>query len=198
MAKRSHTAVLAGAIERPQDRAKIDEVDMALLQELARDSRQSQRALARQINMSAPAVAERIARLERSGVIRQYSIDIDWDRLGLDVVVFMPITLESGGDIEPTLAAFREIPELEELTVVAGRYDLLARFRLSDQRHLRELLLDRVWQIPNVARIETMLGLGNLITEDYAARMLAPQEEEPDTEAVAGDDTTKDQRDTDA
>jgi len=198
MAKRSHTAVLAGAIERPQDRAKIDEVDMALLQELARDSRQSQRALARQINMSAPAVAERIARLERSGVIRQYSIDIDWDRLGLDVVVFMPITLESGGDIEPTLAAFREIPELEELTVVAGRYDLLARFRLSDQRHLRELLLDRVWQIPNVARIETMLGLGNLITEDYAARMLAPQEDEPDTEAVAGDDTTKDQRDTDA
>ena len=198
MAKRSHTAVLAGAIERPQDRAKIDEVDMALLQELARDSRQSQRALARQINMSAPAVAERIARLERSGVIRQYSIDIDWDRLGLDVVVFMPITLESGGDIEPTLAAFREIPELEELTVVAGRYDLLARFRLSDQRHLRELLLDRVWQIPNVARIETMLGLGNLITEDYAARMLAPQEEEPDTEAVAGDDTTKDQHDTDA
>jgi len=198
MVKRSHTAVLAGAIERPQDRAKIDEVDMALLQELARDSRQSQRALARQINMSAPAVAERIARLERSGVIRQYSIDIDWDRLGLDVVVFMPITLESGGDIEPTLAAFREIPELEELTVVAGRYDLLARFRLSDQRHLRELLLDRVWQIPNVARIETMLGLGNLITEDYAARMLAPQEDEPDTEAVAGDDTTKDQRDTDA
>ena len=197
MAKRSHTAVLAGAIERPQDRAKIDEVDMALLQELARDSRQSQRALARQINMSAPAVAERIARLERSGVIRQYSIDIDWDRLGLDVVVFMPITLESGGDIEPTLAAFREIPELEELTVVAGRYDLLARFRLSDQRHLRELLLDRVWQIPNVARIETMLGLGNLITEDYAARMLAPQEEEPDAEAVTGDDT-KDQRDTDA
>ncbi|MGA1836311.1 Lrp/AsnC family transcriptional regulator [Herbiconiux sp. 11R-BC] len=172
MAKKSHTAILAGAIERPQEHVQLDDVDLALLRELSRDSRQSQRALGRQINMSAPAVAERIARFERNGVLRKYSIDIDWDRLGYDVVVFMPITLESGGDIEPTLAAFREIPELEELTVVAGRYDLLARFRLSDQRHLRELLLDRVWQIPNVARIETMLGLGNLITDDYSERML--------------------------
>jgi Lrp/AsnC family leucine-responsive transcriptional regulator len=172
MARKSHTAILAGAIERPQERVQLDSNDLALLRELARDSRQSQRALGRAINMSAPAVAERIARLERNGVIRQYSINIDWDRLGYDVVVFMPITLESGGDIEPTLAAFRAIPELEELTVVAGRYDLLARFRLSDQRHLRELLLDQVWQIPNVARIETMLGLGNLITEGYADRML--------------------------
>jgi Lrp/AsnC family transcriptional regulator, leucine-responsive regulatory protein len=174
--KKSHTATLAGAIERPQEQVQLDDVDLAILRELGRDSRQSQRAIARQINMSAPAVAERIARLERSGVIRQYSISIDWDRLGYDVVVYMPITLESGADIEPTLAAFREIPELEELTVVAGRYDLIARFRLSDQRSLRELLLDRVWQIPNVARIETMLGLGNLITEEYSERMLAPRD----------------------
>lgn len=176
MPKKSHTATLAGAIERPAEHVELDRVDLALLRELARDSRQSQRALARSVSMSAPAVAERIARLERSGVIKEYSIEVDWDRLGLDVVVFMPIVLESGGDIEPTLQAFREIPELEELTVVAGRYDLLARFRLSDQRRLRELLLDRVWQIPNVARIETMLGLGNLIHESYRDRMLADAE----------------------
>jgi Lrp/AsnC family leucine-responsive transcriptional regulator len=134
MAKRSHTAMLAGAIERPHDEVPLDEIDIALLRELERDSRQSQRALARHVNMSAPAVAERIARFERNGIIRKYSIAVDWERLGFDVVVYMPITLESGGDIEPTLEAFRAIPELEELTVVAGRYDLLARFRRRAHR----------------------------------------------------------------
>jgi len=173
MAKRSHTAMLAGAIERPHDQVPLDEIDIALLRELERDSRQSQRALARHVNMSAPAVAERIARFERNGIIRKYSIAVDWERLGFDVVVYMPITLESGGDIEPTLEAFRAIPELEELTVVAGRYDLLARFRLSAQSQLRELLLDRVWQIPNVARIETLIGLGNMMMEDFSTRTLA-------------------------
>lgn len=172
MAKRSPMAALVGAVERPHEPIEIDETDMALLKALARDSRQSQRALAREVNMSAPAVAERIARLERTGVIRSYSVDIDWDRLGFDVVMYMPITLESGRDLEPTLVAFRAIPELEELIVVTGQYDLLARFRLSSQAHLRELLLDRLWQIPHVRRIETLLGLGNLIVDKFSTRML--------------------------
>lgn len=172
MAKRSPMSALVGAVERPHEPTTLDEIDIALLRALAADSRQSQRALAREVNMSAPAVAERIARLEREGVVRGYGVDVDWDRLGFDVVVYMPITLEAGKDLAPTLAAFREIPELEELTVVTGHYDLLARFRLSDQVHLRELLLDRIWQIPNVLRIETMLGLGNLVKDDFTTRIL--------------------------
>jgi Lrp/AsnC family leucine-responsive transcriptional regulator len=165
-------AALVGAVERPHDAITLDETDIALLRALASDSRQSQRALAREVSMSAPAIAERLARFERLGVIRRYGVDIDWDRLGFDVVVYMPITLEAGKDLEPTLEAFRQIPELEELTVVTGHYDLLARFRLNDQAHLRELLLDRIWQIPNVLRIETMLSLGNLITDDFTTRTL--------------------------
>ncbi|MFT4307299.1 MAG: Lrp/AsnC family transcriptional regulator [Microbacterium sp.] len=176
MPKRSPMAALVGAIDRPHDPITIDETDMALLRELAADSRLSQRALARQVNMSAPAVAERIARLERLGVIKGYSVDIDWDRLGFDVVVYMPITLDSGSDLEPTLKGFRQITELEELTVTTGQYDLLARFRLSGHAHLRELLLDRLWQIPNVKRIETMLSLGNLITDSYTQRVLSLNE----------------------
>lgn len=175
MAKRSPMAALVGAVERPHEPVTLDETDIAILRALAADSRLSQRALAREVSMSAPAVAERIARLEREGVVRHYGVDIDWDRLGFDVVVYMPVTLEAGKDLEPTLQAFRTIPELEELTVVTGQYDLIARFRLSNQAHLRELLLDRIWQIPNVRRIETMLGLGNLVTNDFATRILDAQ-----------------------
>ncbi len=173
MPKRSPMAALVGALDRPQDPITLDETDMALLRELAADSRLSQRALARQINMSAPAVAERIARLERLGVIKGYSVEVDWDRLGFDVVVYMPITLDSGSDLAPTLEGFRQIAELEELTVTTGQYDLLARFRLSGHGHLRELLLDRLWQIPNVKRIETMLSLGSLVSESYTRRVLS-------------------------
>ncbi len=165
-------AALVGAGERPHDPITLDETDMALLRALSADSRQSQRALSREVNMSAPAVAERVARMERLGVIKGYGVEVDWDRLGFDVVVYMPITLESGGDLGPTLEAFRQIPELEELTVITGQYDLLARFRLSNHAHLRELLMDRLWQIPNVLRIETMLSLGNLLPSTYTARIL--------------------------
>ncbi|WP_353807591.1 Lrp/AsnC family transcriptional regulator [Agromyces sp. SYSU T00194] len=152
-------------MERPHDPVRIDETDIAILEVIAEDSRLSVRKIAAKVEMSAPAVSERIARLERSGVIRGYTIDLDWDRLGHEVVVYMPVTVDSGTDLAPTLSAFRDIPELEELTVIAGSYDLLARFRLADHAELRALLLDRVWQIPNVLRIETLLSLGDLATD---------------------------------
>ena len=50
--------------------AEVDDLDLALLRALATDARQSQRGLARKIEMSPPAVADRLARLERSGAIR--------------------------------------------------------------------------------------------------------------------------------
>lgn len=183
MPRRSPMSALVGAVERPHEPVRIDEVDLAILRALATDSRRSLRKLATEISMSAPTVAERVARLERAGVIRGYTVQLDWDRLGYEVVVYMPITLDPGKDLGPTLKAFREIPELEELTVIAGSYDLLARFRLSDHGHLRELLLDRIWQIPHVLRVETMLSLGDLVTSDYVIRMLgaAPASSSPDT-----------------
>ena len=58
-------------------KVEVDELDLALLRALATDARQSQRALARAVEMSPPAVADRLARLERSGAIRGYRVDID-------------------------------------------------------------------------------------------------------------------------
>ena len=65
-------AKLAEVSAPPRPEVEVDDFDLALLRALAADSRQSQRALARQIEMSPPAVADRLARLERSGVIRGY------------------------------------------------------------------------------------------------------------------------------
>jgi DNA-binding Lrp family transcriptional regulator len=53
------------------------------------------------------------------------------------------------------------MPELEDLDIVTGQWDLIAKFRLRDHAHLQEVLLVRIWQIPGVQRVETFLGLGN-------------------------------------
>ncbi|MCU1482381.1 MAG: transcriptional regulator, AsnC family [Subtercola sp.] len=150
---------------------ELDTKDVALLRELASDSRQSQRALSRKVGMSPPAVAERLARFERTGVVKQYSVAIDWSKLGLGVVAVVNLTLRPGQDRQTVLDALTEMVELEQLTVVTGRFDLMARFRVCDQGHLRELILDRVPSLPGVLRTETLLGLGTLDTSDFASRM---------------------------
>ena len=80
-------------------KVEVDDSDLALLRALASDARQSQRALARTIEMSAPAVADRLTRLERNGVIRGYQVDIDWAALGYPVVVYVAVTAGPGMDL---------------------------------------------------------------------------------------------------
>ncbi|RFA19419.1 Lrp/AsnC family transcriptional regulator [Subtercola boreus] len=183
MKKRSlFSARIASGFGEPE--VNLDHKDVALLRELARDSRQSQRALSRKVGMSPPAVAERLARFERTGVVKQYSVAIDWSRLGLGVVAVVNITLKPDQDRGAIIHCLRQLPELEQLTVVTGRYDLTARFRISDQPHLRDLILDRVPALPGILRTETLLGLGTVDTDDFASRMFETYPEGAELGAV--------------
>jgi DNA-binding Lrp family transcriptional regulator len=56
--------------------------------------------------------------------------------------------------------------------VVTGGYDLLARFRLRGHDHLRELLIDPIWQIRGIQRIETFLSIGELVGPTNRSRLL--------------------------
>jgi Lrp/AsnC family leucine-responsive transcriptional regulator len=159
---RSTMAGLSTVVSRSRPAVVLDHVDRELIMLLAEDPRVSQRQLAKTIGMSAPAVGERIARLERQGVIRGYTIDIDWGALGMPVLVYIPMTIAAGSDLELLVQELRAIPELEELTVVTGGYDLIARFRLRDHAHLQEVLLDRLYPISGLRRFETFLSLGEI------------------------------------
>ena len=156
----------------PTPRAEVDELDLALLRALAVDARRSQRALARAIEMSPPAVADRLARLERNGAIRGYRVDIDWAALGFPVVVYLAVTAGPGMDLSEIIEAIRAIPEAQDMSVVTGGLDLLVRLRVRDHAHLRELLLTKIFQINGVQRTETFLSLADVEPGNFAAAML--------------------------
>lgn len=165
-------AKLAEVSPPPPPTVEVDKLDLALLRALAVDARQSQRALARAVEMSPPAVADRLARLERSGVIRGYRADIDWAALGFPVVVYIAVAAGPGMDLSEIIRAIRAIPEAEDMSVVTGGLDLLVRLRVRNHTHLRELLLNRVFQINGVQRTETFLSLADLEPDNFAAALL--------------------------
>jgi Lrp/AsnC family transcriptional regulator, leucine-responsive regulatory protein len=69
----------------------LDEVNRRLLAELDADPRAGAAELARRVGMSAPAVRERLTRLEESGVIRGYRLDVDPAALGLPVAAWVRV-----------------------------------------------------------------------------------------------------------
>lgn len=181
------TAPLSGLVDvvaRPSRPVVLDAVDLDLLRLLATDARMSQRRLARDLGMSPPAVGERIARLERSGVIRSYSVDIGWAEAGYPVTVYLTITAVQGHPQGPVIEALRALPEVTDITVVTGAIDLLARLLVRDHNHLRELLLERVWQIPGVQRTETLLTLAEMQPKSFATQLIDSMRSALDSHAL--------------
>jgi DNA-binding Lrp family transcriptional regulator len=165
-------AGLAEVVTPTTPKVEVDDLDIALLRELAVDSRQSQRALARAVGMSPPAIADRLARLERAGAIRGYRVDIDWAALGVPVVVYIAVTARAGMDLSQIISAIRELPETQDMSVVTGGLDLLVRLRVRDQMHLRDLLLNTLFQIPGVQRTETFLSLADVEPANFTLALL--------------------------
>lgn len=168
-------APLAGLVRitsPPAAPVSLDDLDLALLQLLATDARASQRRLARELGMSAPAIGERIARLERTGVIRGYSVVLDWGAAGFPVVIYLAITAAQGHDLGPIMAAVSQLPEVENVTVVTGELDLLARLRVRDYADLRTVLLEKVWQISGVQRTETYLSIAEGPPKNFVSELV--------------------------
>jgi Lrp/AsnC family transcriptional regulator for asnA, asnC and gidA len=151
----------------------LDDVDRQILVLLSQDSRRSQRALARELGMSAPAIGERIGRLERLGVIRGYGVRLDWGAAGFPMTVYLTITAAQGYQQGPLVEKLAGIPELEGLDIVTGPIDMLARFRVADHAHLRQLLMEHIWQIEGVQRTETSLSIVEIEPKNVVAELLS-------------------------
>lgn len=156
----------------------LDDTDRRILVLLSQDSRQSQRKLARELGMSAPAVRDRIARMERLGVIRGYGVRLDWSAAGFPMIVYLTITTVQGYQQGGVVRGLSELPELEELVLVTGANDLVARFRVRDHVHLRELLMDHVWRIEGVQRTETSISIAELEPKNVVAELLSRELEQ--------------------
>ena len=168
---------LAAIASQPRAAVPLDDVDLRLLRLLAMDARTSQRQLAVQLDISPPTVGERMSRLERTGVIRGYSVDVDWEALGVGVLVYLSVTAEPGYSVADLMRSLYEITEVEEVTVVTGSLDLLTRLRVRDHTHLRDLLINRLWQTPGLQGTETMTGMAQMPPKEFLATMLARMRE---------------------
>jgi Lrp/AsnC family leucine-responsive transcriptional regulator len=156
----------------PSAPVTLDATDLRLLRLLSRDARFSQRSLARDMKMSAPAIAERIARLERQRVITGYGVRVDWSALGYQTTVYLTITAVPGYQLGLVMDELADIAEIDEVLLVTGPFDMLVRMRARDEGHLRDLLLNRIWQIEGIQRTETSITIAQMKPKNTAEELL--------------------------
>jgi len=103
----------------PDGKSLLDDVNRRLLAALQADPRASAAELARQVGMSPPAVRDRLTRLEETGVIRGYRVDIDPAALGLPVTAWVRVR-PGPGQLSRVADLAARIPQVSECHRVTG------------------------------------------------------------------------------
>ncbi len=124
--------------------AELDRISWKILEELQQDGRLSWAELGRRVGLTTPAVAERVYRLERLGVIRGFHADIDLERLGMPIQIFVRLSMAGP---EHLVRAFQlQVQKWEEVLEchrVTGSDSFIVKARVVSVEHL-ERLLDRL------------------------------------------------------
>lgn len=134
----------------------LDETDRALLRLLQQDADQSAAALAKNLDMSQPAIWRRIKRLREEGVIKGVALNLNREKLGLGVTVFLGIKLATKGRVSLVdfERAVKAIPEVQQIEHVLGLYDYRLRVVARDISDFERILRRRIMTLPGVGDLE--------------------------------------------
>lgn len=127
---------------RPIGNPFMDKYDRMLLAALLENGRATYAQLARAVNLSAPAVAERVAKLEASGVITGYQAKVDLAKIGLPIQCLIELRLSNHGN-QKTYDELAKIPQLTECHRVTGDPCVIMRGAVASMVEL-EALINRV------------------------------------------------------
>lgn len=124
------------------DETGVDEISWHILCELQKEARLSFAELGRRVGLSAPAVADRVQKMEEAGIIRGYTATLDLARVGLEISAFVRITVISGNH-GPIQAEMRDMPQVMEAHRVTGEDCYIVRIAFGEMADL-EPILDRL------------------------------------------------------
>jgi Lrp/AsnC family transcriptional regulator, regulator for asnA, asnC and gidA len=138
---------------------KLDELDRSIVVALQENGRMPLSEIARRTGVAPATVHERLAKLRRGGVVLGFSVRLDPHSLGYTVTALIHLRTELADRVERTVSDLRAIPEVEEVHVVSGEYDLVVKMRARDTNHLQELLVSKVHRVAGFIRSATEICL---------------------------------------
>jgi len=137
---------------------QVDGVDRRIIGALRANARATYAELARLVGLSAPAVHERVGKLEGSGVITGYHAAVEPAAVGLGVSALVGILQGDRGDSDRIFAALEAMPEIEDCWFVAGEETFVIKVRVADMPSL-EQVIGALNRIRGVARTRTTVVL---------------------------------------
>ena len=138
----------------------MDAFDSKILKILMQNARMTGADIARKVNLSLPAVTDRLRKLTRSGVVDKYTVKLNREKLSLHLLAFVQVWIDhtKNVNINDQIVVLNEVLECHH---VAGDFDLLLKVLVKDTAALEELLVHKIKSIKAVTRTSTTIILSS-------------------------------------
>ena len=140
---------------------ELDATDMRLVAELQENARLTNVELAARVGLSPSPCLARVRALEASGLIARYVTLLDPVAVGLNVSVFIQVSLEK--QVDASLSRFESaitaMPEVMECYLMTGDSDYMLRVVVADVPALQRFIVDRLTKIAGVSNIRSSFAL---------------------------------------
>jgi Lrp/AsnC family leucine-responsive transcriptional regulator len=134
---------------------------LQIVRALLQDSKTPLKTLASNLGMHPSSLAYRVHKLKSAGIIRRFTVSVDWRKLGknVEVAVLINCPPKDSKKVASILLKYDEVIELHSLT---GNYDMLAMVTLNDMNEYKEFLEKKLGAIPEIESFRT-----GIVLEDF-------------------------------
>ena len=136
----------------------LDATDMKILRELQKDCTETYAAIGKRLGIAHSTVRDRIKKMEKQGVIRNYTVTVDAEKIGLRNITAVMTVYADPKETERVAEELAALPQiLEVYTSLSEELLIIAKVSAGSQENLHEFIANSVAPLPGVSRIRTSI-----------------------------------------
>lgn len=147
---------------------EFDNTDFKILSLLQKDASVPYTDIAKEVFVSPGTVHVRMKKMEQAGVVKGVKLQIDYTKLGYDIIAFLGIYLERGDLYDEAIKQLKEIPEIISAHYTTGDYGIFVQIVCRDTKHLHHVLHNKIQKVKGIQRTETFISLQESINRPLA------------------------------
>jgi len=140
---------------------KIDNTDKKILKILQEQGRITTKELAQKIHLSNTPVYERIKKLEKSGVIRKYTAEIDPEKIGKGTTIFIMASLNKHTKdvVDQFKKQLMSFPEVMEFFYISGNHDAMLKIMVDGMNEYKTFIEEKLSQVENIYQFHSIFAI---------------------------------------
>ncbi len=138
----------------------MDDIDWKILSMLMADGRRSVVEMAKELAMPRATVQERVKKLVDGGIIKKFAAVPEYSKIGKEVVAYVLVSFTREGTFSQRKLAeeIGLIPEVHEVSLISGEWDLILKVRASSVKEIGSLVVDRLRMMTGIEKTQTCIS----------------------------------------